>query len=70
MLSFFEQANKLVQFGIPVFLGIPVVSSLIHLAENFDLKWYQMIEGPTHGDFEVDCSSDRIFRNDAIDGPP
>jgi len=39
----FDMAFDLSEAGIPVFAGVPVVSSLVQLAQTFECNWYSLI---------------------------
>ncbi|MGA8150327.1 MAG: hypothetical protein WB952_05215 [Terriglobales bacterium] len=68
----FDAVGELAQNGIPSFAGVPVVSSVVELAQNIECRWFFLTEnGQVQGDCEIDCncagSPDARLRPVAID---
>ena len=57
-LELYDIASELSDAGIPVFAGIPLVSSLIQLAQTFECNWYCLTDSENKSaDREVECDS-------------
>jgi hypothetical protein len=69
-LELFDLASGLSEAGIPVFAGIPLVSSLVELAQAFECNWYCLTasENPC-ADLEVECDGGVEIRNGTLRGP-
>jgi hypothetical protein len=66
----FDFACELSQVGIPVFAGVPLVSSLIQLARMLECNWYCLIGSyRTCVDREVECDTGTNLTDGTIRGP-
>ncbi len=66
----FDMAFDLSEAGIPVFAGVPVVSSLVQLAQTFECNWYSLIASQGgFADCEIECDSGANLTDAAVRGP-
>jgi hypothetical protein len=66
----FDFASELSRAGVPVFAGVPLVSSLIQLAQGFDCNWYCLIASQrTCDDREVECDGGTNLIDGTLRGP-
>lgn len=66
----FDMARDLSEAGVPVFAGIPVVSSLLQLAQKFECDWYCLASSQgMFADCEIECESRANLAGAALRGP-
>jgi hypothetical protein len=53
-----EMSRILEENDVPVFLGIPLVRSMVDLANDFEILWFRPGSYPHGGDLEVLCPED------------